>query len=323
MEMIRFGRTELEVSRIAFGGGPLGGSYGDGFDETSAIAAVRRARELGINLFDTARVYGGSEALLGRALRDHLQSDRDQIFIATKGGLGLGPNGVMRDASPKFLRGAVETSLGELGVDYIDIYQVHWPDANVPFAETAGGLQELVDEGKIRHVGVSNFDAADMAEFEETRPVETLQPGYHLLFRAPEEDALPYAHDHDIGVLVYGALGHGLFKGSFDPATDFGERDWRRNHFLFRPETLEQNLSKIAELGAWAEERGYTVRQLAIAWTLAHPAVHTTIVGTTNPKHIEEAAGAASIELDEADLAEIDRILEGAVHVELFAPEMM
>jgi aryl-alcohol dehydrogenase-like predicted oxidoreductase len=228
MNTVTLGMTGLKVSPIAFGAWQLGGEWGE-FDEQQAVAAIRQARELGVNLFDTAQGYGfgASEQLLGRALRDDLDKRRDDVVIATKGGLRMTDDGVARDASPGFLRGGVEDSLRSLGVDYVDIYQVHWPDPNVPFTETAAALEELVQEGKIRHVGVSNYDVAQMTEFARIRPVETLQPPYHLFRRDIEAGVLPYVHEHDIGVLVYGPLAHGLLTGSMDEQTTFATDDWR------------------------------------------------------------------------------------------------
>ena len=190
LNTVRLGMTDLEVSPIAFGTWQLGGDWGK-FDEGEAVAAIRQARDLGVNLFDTAQGYGfgASERVLGKALRDELDNHREEVVIATKGGLrmtgGEGP-ALVRDSSPQWLRKGVDSSLEGLGVDHIDIYQVHWPDPKVPFAETSGALQELVDAGKIRHVGVSNYDAAQMAAFAETRPVETLQPPYDLFRRGIE-----------------------------------------------------------------------------------------------------------------------------------------
>jgi aryl-alcohol dehydrogenase-like predicted oxidoreductase len=325
MEMVKFGRSGLTVSRIAYGAGVLGGAYG-GLDEDAAAAAVHEARTLGINLFDTAHNYGESEVRLGRILADHLKTDREEILIATKGGLRQGgedpgASGIQRDSSPAFLRARVEESLGRLGIDYIDIYQVHWPDPDVPFEETAAALQELVDAGTIRHVGVSNFEPHQMDAFERGRPVETLQPGYHLLFRQVEDRILPYARRHDIGVMVYGALGHGLLTGTYDPSRPLGKMDWRRRHPLFVGAAVAGNLERVDALAEFARERGQTVRQLAIAWTLANPAVHTTIVGTTKVEHLREAVGAATIELTTEDLAQIDQIMQGAVEIDLFTPE--
>ena len=264
--------------------------------------------------------------LLGRILADHLKSDREEILLATKCGLRMevaasGGLIVHRDCSPAFLRRQVEQSLTRLGVDHIDIYQVHGPDPNVPFEETSAALHQLVADGKIRHVGVSNFEPEDMLAFAHGGPVETLQPGYHLLFGQIESRVLPYASSQDIGVMVYGALGHGLLSGSYDPGKPPGQLDWRRRHPLFVGEGVRHNLRLIAALGQYAPELGLSVRQLAIAWTLAHPAVHTTIVGTTRVEHLREAILAADAVLSGAQLAQIQQIMADAIEVQLFTPE--
>jgi aryl-alcohol dehydrogenase-like predicted oxidoreductase len=322
METTRLGMTDLQVSPIAFGTWQLGGDWG-GFDERDAIAAIRHARELGIDLFDTAQAYGfgASERLLGRALGDELNHHRDDMVIATKGGLRMTEEGVVRDSSAEWLRSGVEQSLRALGLDHIDLYQVHWPDPDVPLAETAGALQQLVDEGKIRHVGVSNYSTSQMAEFARTRPVETLQPAYHLFRREIEGDIAPYALEHDIGVLAYGPLAHGLLAGTMDDETTFADDDWRGKSPLFHGETFRRNLETVRELDRFARERGRTVSQLAIAWTLAHPAVDVAIVGARLAAHIEDSVGAAEFELSEQDLAEIDRIMAGAESVAGPSPE--
>jgi aryl-alcohol dehydrogenase-like predicted oxidoreductase len=323
MNTITLGRTDLEVSRIAFGTWQLGGEWGE-FDEQQAVAAIRQARELGINLFDTAQGYGfgASEQLLGRALRDDLDRRRDEVMIATKGGLRMTDDGLVRDASPEFLRAGLEDSLRAIGVDYVDIYQLHWPDPNVPFAETAAALEQLVQEGKTRHVGVSNFDARQMAEFDETRPVETLQPPYHLFRRDIEAGVLPYAREHDIGVLVYGPLAHGLLSGSLDEHTTFAADDWRSGSPVFHGEAFRRNVETVRELERLAEELGTSVAQLAIAWTLANPAVHVAIVGARSPRHIEEAAAATELRLSDVDLERIDRITADSASIAGPFPEL-
>src|SRR5271155_5904649 len=232
---VTLGMTSLKVSPVAFGTWQLGGEWGQ-FDEDEGIAAIRHARGLGINLFDTAQGYGfgASERLLGRALRDDRDNRRDEIVIATKGGLRMTDDGLVRDSSRAWLRSGVEDSLRALGIDHIDVYQVHWPDPKVPFPETAAALQELVEEGKIRYVGVSNFDAAQMAEFARTRPVETVQPPYHLFRRDIEAELLPYAREHDVGVLVYGPLAHGLLTGTMHVDTTFAADDWRSGSPVFK-----------------------------------------------------------------------------------------
>jgi aryl-alcohol dehydrogenase-like predicted oxidoreductase len=324
MNTVPLGMTGLEVSPIAFGTWQLGGEWGE-FDEQQAVAAIRQARELGVNLFDTARGYGfgTSEQLLGRALRDDLDKRRDEVVIATKGGLRMTDDGMVRDASPDFLRNGLEGSLRSLGVDYVDIYQVHWPDPNVPFAETAAALEKLVEEGKIRHVGVSNYDAAQMAEFARTRPVETLQPPYHLFRRDIEAEVLPYTRENDVGVLVYGPLAHGLLTGSMDEQTSFAADDWRSQSSVFDGEAFRRNLKVVDGLERFAaDELGVPVAQLAVAWTLANPAVHVAIVGARSPGHIAEGIAAGELRLSAADLEQIDRIMADSVAVAGPFPEM-
>ncbi|MDI5967806.1 aldo/keto reductase [Streptomyces sp. SL13] len=320
MKHIALGMTGLDVSRIAFGTWQLGGDWGS-FDEDAAITAIRHARELGINFFDTAQGYGFgvSERVLGMALRPEITGDRDSVVIATKG--GILPGGQGRDASARYLRDGVEQSLRALGVETIDLYQVHWPDANVPAAETAGALQALVDAGKIRHVGVSNYDARQMAEFAAVRPVETLQPPYHLLRRGIEDEVLPYTVEHGIGVLAYSPLASGLLTGRFDETTVFEDGDWRRRASAFTGDDLKRNLAVVRRLTEFAEERGITVSQLAIAWVLARPGVHVAIVGARSSANIEASAAAADIELSADDIAGIERITLDAVPVVGATPE--
>jgi aryl-alcohol dehydrogenase-like predicted oxidoreductase len=325
VDTVKLGMTDLEVFPVAFGAWELGGEWGQ-FDEEAGVAAIRHARELGVNLFDTAQGYGfgASERLLGRALRDELDNRRDEVMIATKGGLRMTEEGLVRDASPAWLRSGVDDSLRALGVDYLDLYQVHWPDRKVPLAETARALQELVDGGKIRHVGVSNFDAGQMAEFARTRPVETLQPPYHLFRRDIEAEVLPYCREHDVGVLVYGPLAHGLLTGALNEKTTFAPDDWRSGAPFFKGETYHQNLQVVGELERFASEQlGVSVSRLAIAWALANPAVQVAIVGARSPSHIADSVAAAELHLSEADLEEIDRIIAGAVPMSGPHPEMM
>jgi aryl-alcohol dehydrogenase-like predicted oxidoreductase len=325
MDTITLGMTGLQVTPIAFGTWQLGGEWG-AFDEDEAVKAIRHARELGINFFDTAQAYGfgASERLLGRALREELRTRRDEIVIATKGGLRIDQQrGLVRDSSPAWLRHGVEASLGALGVDHIDLYQVHWPDPTTPFAETAEVLGDLVWEGKIRHIGVSNFSVAQMAKFARTRPVETLQPPYHLFRREAEADILPYTHEHDIGVLAYGTLAHGLLTGAMDQSTTFAGDDWRSLSPLFEGETFERNLATVAELERFARDRGHTVSQLAIAWALANPSVDVAIVGSRHASHIEDSVGALELRLSGEEMTEIDSLVSGAVSVAGPSPDAM
>ena len=321
MQMTTLGRSGLTVSRIAFGTWQLGGEWGS-VDADEAKAAIRHARELGVNFFDTAQAYGfgESERMLGEALRSELDRNRDSVIIATKGGINPGKEPA-RDSSREWLRDGVHSSLDALGVDYIDLYQVHWPDERTPYEDTAGYLQELVDEGLIRHVGVSNYDAEQMVAFAKVRPVETLQPPYHLFRRAIEDALLPHCIKNDIGVLVYSPLGSGLLTGRMSTDTTFEDDDWRSRASAYTGEKLEQNLAVVAELSRFAEDRGLHVSQLAIAWTLAKPGVHVAIVGARSRSNIERSLAAADVQLSDEDVAEIERIAERGVQVEGASPE--
>jgi aryl-alcohol dehydrogenase-like predicted oxidoreductase len=320
---VRLGRSELSVSPIAFGTWQLGGEWG-GFDEGRAIDAIQHARSLGINLFDTAQAYGfgASERLLAKALADELANARDELVIATKGGLRPVDGGVERDSSPEWLRRGVDESLAALGVEHIDLYQVHWPDPNTPLAATAATLAELRDEGKIRHVGVSNFSAAELAELSETLPVETLQPPYHLFARDIEDEILSWCAEHDVGVLIYSPLAHGLLSGGINEDTEFGDDDWRSTSPLFADSALRRNLTVVDQLKQAAGEVGCTLSQLAIAWTLNNPAVHVAIVGSRRPEHIEEAVGALDVDLGDTERQWIATIMEGAVTAPGPSPEL-
>jgi hypothetical protein len=193
----------------------------------------------------------------------------------------------------------------------------------VPFAETADALQELVEEGKVRHVGVSNFDAAQMADFAETRPVETLQPPYDLFRRGVERD-LPYCASHDIGVLVYGPLAHGLLTGTIDENTRFPAGDWRGTAPFFKDDGFRRDVQVVRELKNLAErDLGISVSQLAIAWVLANPAVQVAIVGARSRAHIEDSIAASHVSLDEGELERIEQICAGAAPLPGSSPETM
>jgi aryl-alcohol dehydrogenase-like predicted oxidoreductase len=324
METVPLGKTDLKVSPIAFGAWELGGEWGS-FQADEAVSAIRRARALGVNLFDTAQGYGfgASERLLAAALRDDLDHSRSEIVLATKGGLRNTPEGLVRDSSPAWLRRGVDESLAALGVDYIDLYQIHWPDPLVPFAETAGALGELVDEGKIRHVGVSNFDVDQMIELGRSRPIETLQLPYHLFRPGAEDELLPYCVGNEIGVLAYGPLAHGLLSGRLQVGKTFGPGDWRRASPIFRGEPFKRNLHVVRALEVIAGDLGMTVSQLAIAWVVGHPAVDVAIVGTRSADHVVDAVAAADLVLSAEDRSRIDTVMVDAVPVGGPSPEAM
>jgi aryl-alcohol dehydrogenase-like predicted oxidoreductase len=314
MRQVRLGQTDLQVSRIAFGTWAFGGDWGAA-DLEEGKAAIHRAVELGINFFDTAQGYGfgAAEQLLAEALRD--RTYREDVVIATKGGLRMEGDRVVRDTSRGWLREGVRSSLRSLGTDYIDLYQIHWPDLHTPPEETAAALEELIAEGKVRHVGVSNYDVDQLQALRHFGPVETLQPPYHLFRRDIESTVLRYTAAHDLGVMAYGPLAHGLLSGRMTESTTFAADDWRSKSPDFTGDTFRYNLAVVERLKDLARARDLTLPQLAVAWTLAHPAVQVTIVGARRPAQLDETAAAADIKLSEADLEEIDTILKDALPV--------
>ena len=324
MQYTQLGERGPRVSRIAFGNWSAGGDWGS-VDRAAAIAATREALDLGVTLFDTAHAYGfgAAEGVLGEALQSEIRSARESIVIATKGGLRNDDGLTVRDSSPAGLRRDLEASLRALGTDYIDIYQVHWPDPATRIETTAETIDGFVREGLVRAVGVSNYDARQMTAFQEVRPIDTLQPPYHLFRREIEATVLPFAREHGIGVLVYGPMAHGLLSGRMTEQTTFAPDDWRSKSDLFVGDAFRRNLAVVRDLADFAATRGATVAQLAIAWTLANPAVDVAIVGARNPEQIRQTAPAAEIALSPADMAQIESILRAEVAVGGPAPEAM
>src|SRR5947208_547387 len=247
MRDVRLGSTDLRVSPICFGTWAFGGDWGR-VDQEEAKATIGRALESGINFFDTAQAYGFglSEHLLADALWGRVR--RQDVVVATKGGLRMDGDRLVRDASAARVRQGVEASLRNLRTDYIDLYQVHWPDPATPAEETGAALTELVREGKVRHVGVSNYGVAEMEALRRFTSCETLQPPYNLFRRGIEADVLPYCAARGMGVLVYGPLAHGLLSGAMTEATTFAADDWRGHSPDFSGERFVRNLQVVDEL---------------------------------------------------------------------------
>ncbi len=327
MEDTQFGQTDLRVSKISYGTWQFGGDWGrvERSQWETGKATVQKALELGINFFDTAQAYGFgmAERMLGEALQPYLKGLREDIVLSTKGGLRMEGDKLLRDASAFWIRQGVEQSLRNLGVDYIDLYQIHWPDPNTPFEETASTLDQLIHEGKIRYVGVSNYNVEQMRAFEKTRKLDALQPPYSLFRRDIEQDILPYTQEQGIGVLVYGPLAHGLLAGTFTSQTSFAADDWRNKSEIFHGKIFQRNLAVVEQLKHLAEQEGMTVAQLAIAWVLAQPGIDVAIVGARNPEQLEQTARAGEIHLTQATLREIERIMREAVPIGGPAPEGM
>jgi aryl-alcohol dehydrogenase-like predicted oxidoreductase len=322
LRYVRLGKTDLEVSAIAFGTWSFGGDWG-AFDADEAKKTVVRALDLGITLFDTAQGYGfgESERLLADALWSTVR--RDRVVVATKGGLRKDGDALHRDASARWLREGVDSSLRNLRTDYIDLYQVHWPDPKTPVEETGRVLADLVREGKIRHAGVSNYSPRQMTDLAQYGPVETDQPPYHMFHRDIEAELLPYAERNDIGVLVYGPLAHGLLSGTMTPQTTFPAGDWRGSSADFKGEKLARDLEVVDRLKQYAAAHEITLPQLAIAWAISNPAVDVAIVGARHPEHLNDPAAAADRRLGSSDRDEIDAILANAVEIVGPAPEAM
>jgi aryl-alcohol dehydrogenase-like predicted oxidoreductase len=322
MRYTRLGKTDLDVSVVAMGTWAFGGDWGS-FDRTEAEGAITGALDRGINLFDTAQAYGFgvSEALLGETLWKRVH--RDEVIVASKGGLRMDGDDLVRDAGARWLRAGVEASLRNLATDYIDLYQVHWPDPVTPPEETAAALEELVAEGLIRHAGVSNYDAKQMDQLNDHVPVETLEPPFHMFRRDIELEILPFAAANDIGVLAYGPLAHGLLGGHMTTETTFPPDDWRSHSPDFRGDAFRRNLDVVARLDEFAGGLGIPLPRLAVAWTISNPAVDVAIVGARRCSQLDAPTLAADVDLSAEDLYTIDAILSHAVPITGPVPEGM
>ncbi len=311
MEYRRLGTSNLEISTIGFGGWAMGKSFwGDDVVDEDSIAAIRRALELEITFIDTAQIYGcgHSEQVLGQALVGY---PRERVIIATKTGLQWDDEGkISHNNSPEFVLGSIQDSLERLRTDYIDLYQIHWPDDAVPLADTAAAMKQLFDAGTIRAVGVSNFSVEQMTEFMAVCPLHSLQPPYSLLNRKIEASILPFCREHSIGVLAYSPMARGLLTGKYGADATFPETDGRAGDGLWHGERFQRNLAAVAELKTLAATHSRTVAQLAMAWVLSQPGLTCALSGTKRPYQIEETAAAAGWQLSGAMLAAIDEIMQ-------------
>ncbi len=316
MQKARFGKTDMEITPVGFGAWAIGGggwaaAWGPQ-DDDEAVGAIRRAVELGINWVDTAAVYGlgHSEELVAQALKGFPAADRPYVF--TKCSLVWDEN---RKISNVLKRDSVkrecEESLRRLQVDVIDLYQIHWPRPDEQIEEGWAALAELKDEGKVRHIGVSNFDAGQMGRADAVAPVETLQPPYNMLRRDIEAEILPYASENDIGVIVYSPMASGLLTGKMtrERVENMPADDWRRNNEQFNDPKLSQNLDLVERLREIGERHEKSPAEIAIAWTLRHPAVSAAIVGGRRPDQVDGTVGAADFRLSESEVEEVEAAL--------------
>lgn len=320
IEHIAIAGIDKPVSRIALGTWSMGGWMWGGADDEVSIQTLRHALARGINLIDSAPVYGKghSEELIGKALK----GVRDQAVIATKAGLQWDDGSVRRNATAARIRREVEDSLRRLQTDYIDLYQIHWPDPLVEQQETALELEKLRREGKILAVGVSNYSPTQMDEFREYTALATVQPPYNLFERAIDGDILPYAKQHSLVVLAYGSLCRGLLTGSMSAETAFGSDDIRGVDPKFRAPRFEQYLAAVAALDLYAREcHGKSVLALALRWVLDQgPTV--ALWGARKPEQLKGIEEAFGWSLSADDLKQIDQILLNTIK-DPVGPEFM
>lgn len=317
MQTRTLGDTDLQLSVIglgtwAIGGGDWAFGWGDQ-DDNEAIAAIDKAVQLGVNWIDTAAVYGfgKSESLVGKALAAIPPADRP--LVATKcGRTNLGDGNIGKSLRRESVIAECEASLKFLNLDCIDLYQMHWPE---PDEEIEEGWQTLVDlkrQGKVRHIGVSNHNVDQMKRLQAIHPIASLQPPYSMIAREVESETLPFCGDNTIGVICYSPMGKGLLTGAFDAvrARGLSDKDHRSRDPRFQSPQLEINLAFVDGLGKIADDLGWTIAELAIAWVLRRAEVTAAIVGSRSPKQIEQTVVAGNHALDQASIAAVDALLK-------------
>jgi aryl-alcohol dehydrogenase-like predicted oxidoreductase len=308
MRRVKLGSEGLEVSALGLGCMGMTWAYGRG-DEQAGLDTIHRALELGVTFLDTAEVYGPytNERLVGRAVAGR----RDQFEIATKFGFSFdpdnpyGPRGL--DGSPENVKRVCEASLERLGTDYIDLFYQHRVDPAVPIEETVGALADLVTQGKVRYIGLSEASPEIIRRAHATHPLTAVQSEYSLWTRDPEAEVLPTLRELGIGLVAYSPLGRGFLTGQIRSVDDLPEEDWRRSNPRFQEEALRENIALADRVRTLAEERGVTPAQLALAWVHSKGTDIVPIPGTKRPERLEENVGAAEIELSDEDVATLDQ----------------
>jgi aryl-alcohol dehydrogenase-like predicted oxidoreductase len=315
MQTRKFGKTDMETTPIGFGSWAVGGSgWAAGWgpqDDEESVAAIRRALELGVNWIDTAAVYGlgHSEEIVARALEG--VSERPYIF--TKCSMVWDENGeIGHSLKAESVKRECENSLRRLRTDAIDLYQIHWPNPDEEIEEGWSAMAELKAEGKVRHIGVSNFNVGQMKRVQEIAPVESLQPPYSMLSREIEDEILPYCQENGIAVIVYSPMKSGLLTGKMtrERAQNLPEDDWRSRASAFQEPQLSRNLELVELLREIGDRHGVFPVEVAIAWTLSHPAVTGAIVGARRPDQVDGVVGAADLKLTGDELDEIEAFLK-------------
>ena len=323
MEKIRFGQTELDVSVIVLGTWVTGGWAWGGADEKDSITAILRSLELGINFIDTAPVYGfgKSELVVGKALKEWGQ--RESVVIATKCGLEWDEKeNIQRNSSPARIMEEVDRSLQRLGVDCIDLYQIHWPDSKTPFETSMETMSRLRDAGKIRYIGLSNFNREQIEACLKAGPVHSLQPPYNLFERGIEQELLPFCREKGIATLGYGGLCRGLLTGKFSGNEKFPKGDIRRGDPKFKPDRFKQYVKAVEALKKLAAKYQTTVAQFALGWALRPEGVTTILAGARTAKQAEDNAGLGRLRIAPEDLQKVEEILAGHIKTPI-GPEFM
>src|ERR1700686_2371677 len=324
MEEINPKGTPLKSSRIALGTWAIGGWMWGGSDERESIRTIHAALDQGINLIDTAPIYGygRSEEIVGEAVRQ--RGRRESVILATKVGIDWTNGKIERNSARQRILKELEDSLRRLQTDYIDIYQVHWPDPLVPIEETATTLRKLYEQGKIRAIGVSNYSPEEMARFEAIAPLHTIQPPYNLFEREIERDVLPYALGHDVTTLTYGALCRGLLSGTMHADRQFSKDDMRKTSDpKYQQPHLAEYLDAASKLDAYAREHfGKRVIHLAVRWLLDQPGVGIALWGARRPEQLAPINEVSGWSLTESDFAAIEVILRESIRNPV-GPEFM
>ena len=296
MRTRKLGKDGPEVPVICFGAWPIGGGMGD-VDERQAIAATHASIDSGVTFIDTAESYRTSEGILGRAL----EGRRGDVFLATK---------LSGDHSVEHIRKAMANSLKALRTDYVDLYQIHGPKPEWPIEDTMGELVRFRDEGKARYLGVSNFSAEQTEEALQHGSINSSQPRFNMIQSDARENLLPYCLERGIGVIAHSPLAKGLLTGKYRAGHEFPEGDERHDHKNYPTPVMDRAFAVADSLRGWASDHGRSLADLAIAWTLAHPAVTSSIVGAKTTEQARMNAAAGDWELSESDMSEIDALIQ-------------